>query len=131
MVNSHPAHHAIPMQECGSIRIFGIFSPGASVPKIPSAAFSSKEAPYSARLYPQSLTHPNQSAPKQLHPEQAYGSRIHGTRRQLPPHPPYWLLAVPPDFRTASWQACAAVNNSSNLWSLCRPFSSGSESRLE
>ena len=36
---------------------------GASVPKIPSAPVSSKEAPGSAALYPQSLTHPNQSAP--------------------------------------------------------------------
>ena len=37
MVKSHPAHHAMPMQVCGSIRIFRVSSPRASVPKIPSA----------------------------------------------------------------------------------------------
>ena len=62
MVKSHPANYTVPIKVCCSIRIFCIFSPGASVPKIPSAPVSSKEAPGSAALYPQSLTHPNKSA---------------------------------------------------------------------
>ena len=33
--------------------------------------------------------------------------------------------------RTACWQACAAVSNSSNLRSVWSPLNSGSESRLE
>ncbi len=33
--------------------------------------------------------------------------------------------------RTACWQACAAYNNSSNFWSLCRPRNKGSDSMLE
>jgi len=31
MVKSHPAHHAMLMQECGSIRIFRVLSSGVSV----------------------------------------------------------------------------------------------------
>jgi hypothetical protein len=44
---------------------------------------------------------------------------------------PDQLLYGVPVFNTASWQSCAAVSNSSNLWSLCRPFSNGSVSKLE
>ena len=42
----------------------------------------------------------------------------------------HWLFCVPAAW-TACWQACAAVSNSSNFLSLCRPRSNGSDSRLE
>ncbi len=44
MVKSHPANHTVPMKVCCSIRIFCIPSPRVSVPKVPSAAVSSKQA---------------------------------------------------------------------------------------
>src|SRR4029077_18038933 len=45
-------------------------------------------------------------------------------------YPNQWLLGAPAA-STASWQLCAAVSNSSNLRSLWRPRSRGSESKLE
>jgi hypothetical protein len=62
MVKSHAASYTASLKVCCSIRIFCIFSPGTSVPKISLRDVSTKKASDS-EVYPQSLTHPNQSAP--------------------------------------------------------------------